>query len=110
ASRTASAVGLIRWTVRGRHSPRDSPRKNSRTASSTDRACTVPCRIKYACARHSAVTIRGTSIINFRLSSHPCVPLVQWLKRHSLCRCCDRQGEHYNEKPHHFPPRKLKTN
>jgi hypothetical protein len=47
------------------------------------------------------MTIRGTSIINFRLSSHPCVPVVQWLKRHGLRRCCDHQGEHYGEKPHY---------
>src|SRR5262249_26082381 len=72
--------------------------------------------VKYARARHSAVTIRGTSVINFRFSIHPwhslselplprrhllCVPLVQWLKRHGLCPCCDRQGEHYCEKPHY---------
>ena len=57
--------------------------------------------VKYAKARHSTVTIRGTTIISFRLSSHPCVPVVQGLKRHGLCRCCDRQGEHYNEKPHY---------
>jgi hypothetical protein len=57
--------------------------------------------VKYARARHSAVTMRGTSSINFRFSSHPCVPLVQWLKRHGLCRCCDRQSEHYGEKPHY---------
>src|SRR6516162_6493193 len=54
--------------------------------------------VKYAKARHSTVMIRGTSIISFRLSSHPCVPLVQWLKRHGLCRCCDRKGEHCREK------------
>src|SRR5262245_22875415 len=30
-----------------------------------------------------------------------CVPVVRWLKRHGLCRCCDRQGEHYTEEPHY---------
>jgi hypothetical protein len=34
------------------------------------------------------VAISGTSIIGFRLSSHPCVPLVQWLKRHCLSARC----------------------
>ena len=58
-------------------------------------------RVKKARAGRSAVMIRGTSIINFRLPSHPCVPLVRWLKRHCLRRCCDRQGEHYGEKPHY---------
>jgi hypothetical protein len=60
--------------------------------------------VKYALTRHSAVTMRGTSIVNFRFSSHLCVPLVQRLKRHGLCRCCDRQGEHYGEKPHYSSP------
>src|SRR5215471_8208365 len=57
--------------------------------------------VKYAGARHSTVTIRGTSVVNFRLSRHPCGPLVRWLKSHGRCRCCDRQGEHYGEKPHY---------
>src|SRR5215813_4610029 len=55
------------------HSLRDSPRKSSRTASSME--LSLP-------RRHLL-----------------CVPLVQWLKRHGLCRCCDRQGEHYGEQP-----------
>src|SRR5262249_59245257 len=55
--------------------------------------------VKYANARHSTVTISGTSIISFRLSSHPCVPLVQWLIRHGLCRCCDCEGDRYGQEP-----------
>jgi hypothetical protein len=39
--------------------------------------------------------------IDFGLSSHPYVPLVRWLRRHGLCPCGDRQGEHYSEMPHH---------
>src|SRR5262249_275004 len=33
-----------------------------------------------------------------------CVPgvrVVRWVKGHGLCRCCDRQGEHYTEEPHY---------
>src|SRR5690242_20237187 len=59
--------------------------------------------VKYARARNSPVMIPRTSSggIDFGLSSHPYVPLVRWLRRHGLCPCGDRQGEHYSEMPHH---------
>ena len=67
------------------------------------------CRIHYAIASNAAVITCRTSLINFRFSNHPGVPL--WPKCHGLCRRCHRQGQHSDEEPHHsFLLAKLRRN